>query len=438
MLKIEYVDVSTLKRNPRNPRRHSHKQIGQIAHSIETFRFNVPILIDANSQVIAGHGRVLACEHLGLKEVPAIRIEHLTPDQLRAFTIVDNRLTENSEWDDRLLAEELKNLSEAELDFNIEVTGFEVAEIDLVINNLDAIGGQAADPADALPAPSAVKVSQAGDLWVLGKHRVLCGNALLGESYEMVMNGEKARIVFADPPYNVPIAANVSGHGKYRHHEFLMGAGEMAEGEFTRFLQNTFIQLVSFSHNPSLHYVCSDWRHLSEMVVAGRVAYDKLNNLCVWAKDNAGLGSFYRSQHELIFVFQRGNNSRNNVQLGRYGRSRTNVWRYPSSNSFASDKKEGDLLAIHPTVKPVALVADAIQDCTARGDVILDPFLGSGTTVIAAERTGRICYGLELDPIYVDTMVRRWQRFTGKPGIHVSTGRSFDDQEKEMLDAGRL
>lgn len=436
MLKIEYVELSTLKRNSQNPRTHSRKQIRQIAHSIETFRFNVPILIDRNSKVIAGHGRVLACEHLGLEEVPVIRIEHLSEDQLRAFTIADNRLTENSRWDDRLLAEQLKNLSAAELDFSIEVTGFDVAEIDLVINNLDAIGDQAPDPADTLPSQSSVRVSQTGDLWALGKHRVLCGNALSFESYETVMNDQKARMVFADPPYNVPVAGNVSGHGKHNHQGFLMASGEMTQDEFTRFLQNTFCHMSAFSESPSLHYICSDWRHLGEMLTAGRAAYDKLNNLCVWTKDNAGLGSFYRSQHELVFVFERAKGARNNVQLGRYGRSRTNVWRYPGANSFASDKSEGDLLAIHPTVKPVALVADTILDCTARSDIVLDPFLGSGTTLIAAERTGRICHGLELAPHYVDAIVRRWQRFTGKPGLHLSTGQRFDDREKEMFDAG--
>jgi DNA modification methylase len=217
-----------------------------------------------------------------------------------------------------------------------------------------------------------------------------------------------------------------------------MASGEMTEDEFNRFLRDTFTQLARFSQNPSLHYICIDWRHMAHVFEAGQSAFSELKNLCVWVKDNAGLGSFYRSQHELVFVFQKGVSPRNNIQLGRFGRSRSNIWRYPGANSFARTSQEGDLLAMHPTVKPVALVADAIQDCTSRDDIILDPFLGSGTTVIAAERTGRVCYGMELDPAYVDTVVRRWQRFTNQLAVHLKTGQSFNDLEKEAVNAGRI
>jgi DNA modification methylase len=437
-LSIEYVALSLLKLNPQNPRVHTGKQIGQIAKSIQTFGFNVPILINSDSQVIAGHGRVLACKQLGVKDVPAVRVDHLSERQIQAFTITDNRLTENGEWDERLLGEQLKILSEADLDFSLDVIGFEVAEIDLFIENLSLVAEGTLDPADTIPSPSPVQVSQVGDLWTLGKHRVLCGNALSRQSYETLTNGQRADMVFTDPPYNVPISGHVSGNGKHTHREFVMASGEMTEDEFNRFLRDTFTQLARFSQNPSLHYICIDWRHMAHVFEAGQSAFSELKNLCVWVKDNAGLGSFYRSQHELVFVFQKGVSPRNNIQLGRFGRSRSNIWRYPGANSFARTSQEGDLLAMHPTVKPVALVADAIQDCTSRDDIILDPFLGSGTTVIAAERTGRVCYGMELDPAYVDTVVRRWQRFTNQLAVHLKTGQSFNDLEKEAVNAGRI
>ena len=240
-------------------------------------------------------------------------------------------------------------------------------------------------------------MSRAGDLWLLGPHRVCCSSALDDNAYEALMKGETAAMVFTDPPYNVCIQGNVSGLGTIQHREFAMASGEMSEKEFTAFLTRTCGQLARHSRDGSIHFVCMDWRHLTELLAAGHEAYDELKNVCIWAKDNGGMGSLYRSQHEMIFVFKHGHRAhRNNVQLGQYGRNRTNVWRYPSASSFSKSGEEGDLLALHPTVKPVALVADAIMDVSARGDIVLDAFLGSGTTVVAAERTGRRCYGLGL------------------------------------------
>jgi len=278
-------------------------------------------------------------------------------------------------------------------------------------------------------------VTAVGDLWQLGKHRVLCGDALDRASYSRVMGNRLAALVFTDPPYNVPIDGYASGLGKKQHSNFIMASGEMSEAEFTDFLSNACNLLARYSYDGSIHFICMDWRHVGELLAAGRAAYDDLKNLCVWTKDNAGMGSFYRSQHELIFVFKSGRNShRNNVQLGQYGRYRTNVWNYPGVNSFSRSTDEGNLLELHPTVKPVALVADAIMDCSARGDVVLDPFLGSGTTIIAAERTGRVCYGIELDPQYVDTAIRRWQSFTGLSATHGISDRSFKELEQEAVD----
>jgi hypothetical protein len=434
-LAIEYKSASLLRPDPKNPRAHSDKQIEQIARSIQTFGFNVPFLVDESMQVIAGHGRLLACKLLGIDNVPVIRLDHLSEHQKRAFMIADNRLTENAEWDDRLLGEQLKILSEAELDFTLETTGFEMGEIDLLIENFAPVPNGEIDPADLQPESSVVRVSRPGDLWKLGKHRVFCGDALSPKSYGSLMDGHRANVIFTEPPF-VPISGHFSGNDNVHHREFVMASGEMSEADFTAFLTDALNLLAQNSLNGTLHYICIDWRHMREALAAGAAAYSELTNLCVWTKDNAGMGSFYRSQHELIFVFQNGSNSyRNNVQLGRFGHSRSDVWHYPGANSFSRSTNEGDLPTLHPTVKPVALVADAIMDCSERGDLVLDPFLRGGTTVIAAERTGRICYGMELDPAYVDAAIRRWQKFTSIEAIHQATGHTFAQREEEVGDA---
>jgi DNA modification methylase len=242
------------------------------------------------------------------------------------------------------------------------------------------------------------------------------------------MAGRRAELVFVDPPYNVAIDRHASGNGSFRHREFAMAAGEMNEAEFVAFLTTSLRLLSRHSTSDAVHFICMDWRHLRELLAAGRQIYDALLNLCVWVKDNGGMGSFYRSRHELVFVFKNGKGRhRNNVKLGQYGRNRTNVWEYPGVNTLSRQNEEGNLLALHPTVKPVALVADALLDCSARGDIVLDSFLGSGSTLIAAERVGRVCHGIEIDPLYVDVAIRRWQRHAGDRAIHAATGRPFDD-----------
>ena len=432
-LAVIYRAIDQIKPDPANPRRHTRKQIRQIANSIAVFGFNVPILIDRHDSVIAGHGRLAAVCELGWSEVPTLCLDHLSPAQARAFMISDNRLTEIAAWDDRLLAEQLKDLSLLGLDFSLEVTGFEVAEIDLRIASLEDSSETTEDRSDlvpeVLPGPP---LSKLGDLWVLDRHRVLCGNALDPAAFAILMGEERAATVFTDPPYNVRIDGHASGLGAIHHRPFPMASGEMNRPEFTAFLGEALRNLAAFSVDGALHYICMDWRHAEELLAAGRGVYGELKNMCVWIKSNCGMGSLYRSQHELVFVFKHGRNGhRNNVQLGQFGRNRSNVWRYPGANSFARWGEEGNLLALHPTVKPVALVADAILDCSARGDIVLDGFVGSGTTVIAAERTGRRCYGLELDPGYVDTIVRRWEALTGGSARHAASGRSFDDLARE-------
>ncbi len=332
---------------------------------------------------------------------------------------------------ERLLGEQLKVLSELELDFDIEVTGFEMAEIDLLIDGFETI--REPDPDDRLPALETSAISVSGDLWQLGKHRVLCGNSLIAENYALLMDGAKANLVITDPPYNVAIDGHASGLGRVRHREFAMATGEMNSGEFTEFLRKAMTLSRQSSQPGSLAYYFMDWRHMRQILAAGLDVYGELMNLCVWAKNNGGMGSFYRSAHELIFLFKNGGAShRNNIQLGKFGRYRTNIWNYPSANTFSRSGSEGDLLALHPTPKPVSLIADAIKDSTARGALILDPFLGSGSAVIAAERIGRVCYGLELDPLYVDALIRRWQRRTKRDAVQVESGESFGAREASL------
>jgi DNA modification methylase len=437
-LAIQHCPMDILHPDPLNPRQHNNKQVHQIADSITIFGFNVPVLVDQHLNVIAGHGRLLAARLLGMTEVPTIRLDHLSPQQVRAFMIADNKLSENSSWDDALLAEQLKTLTAADLDFSLETIGFEMGEIDAILEGVAPVRDVSKDPADSIPEDAKSRVATVRDLWLLGKNRVLCGDALDPAEYSRLMSDQRAAVVFTDPPYNVPIYGHASGLGKKQHHDFVMGSGEMSEPQFTTFLSNVCNLLARYTHQGSIHFICMDWRHMRELLTAGREAYTQLKNICVWTKDNAGMGSLYRSQHEFVFVFKSGKcPHRNNVQLGQYGRYRTNVWRYAGVNSFSRNTEEGNLLELHPTVKPVALVADAIMDVSDRGDVVLDPFLGSGTTLIACERTGRTCYGIELDPLYVDTIVRRWQKFTGLSATHAASGRSFNELEKEVADEQR-
>ena len=429
--------IDSLKLKATNPRAHPPRQIHQLADSIKTFGFNVPALIDERCNIVSGHARILAAKKLGMTEIPTVRLDHLTPPQARAFALADNRLAENAAWDDHLLAIELKELSVLDLDFSLDITGFDIGEIDMRIESLAP--AVKADEADTLaleqPGPA---VSQAGDLWQLGPHRVYCGSALELGAYSAIMRGERAAMVFADPPYNVPIGGHVSGNGAIRHREFKMASGDMDVGEFTEFLTNTCLLMAQHTVDGSIHYICMDWRHCAEIQTAGHRAFAELKNICVWVKDNAGMGSQYRSQHEFVFVFKNGlAPHRNNIELGRFGRNRSNVWHYPSPSSFGRAGEEGSLLALHPTPKPVALVADAILDSSAPSDIVLDPFLGSGTTIIAAERAGRRCYGVEIDPLYVDTIIRRWQQLTGKAAVNARSGATFESHIQELHDAAR-
>ena len=433
-LSIAYQPVDQLKPDPSNARQHSAKQIRQIAKSIETFGFNVPVLIEADGKVIAGHGRLLAAKRLGWTEIPTIPLDHLSESQKKAFMIADNRLAEVAVWDDRLLAEHLKALASVELAFDIETIGFDMGEIDLRIESLAAKDANASEP--ALPEVLGPAVSRIGDLWLLGRHRVLCGDARDEAAHAVLIGDERGSAVFTDPPYNVPIDGHVSGLGKVRHREFVMAAGEMTPEAYTAFLATSLERMRASSHPGSLAFVCMDWAHMHELLDAAKSTLLEMLNLCIWSKANAGMGGLYRSQHELVFAFKLGSGRhRNNVQLGAQGRHRSNIWAYAAGPGFGRAGEEGRLAALHPTVEPIAMVADAILDVTRRGDIVLDPFLGSGTTLIACERVGRRCHGLELDPLYVDVIVRRWQVYTGASARLSATGENFDALSNARLSA---
>ncbi len=425
-LKVEYREIASLNLCARNPRTHSRKQIRQIADSISEFGFTNPVLIDDDGRIIAGHGRIEAAKLLGIETVPTIRLEDMTEAQKRAYILADNKLAENAGWDKDLLAVEFQYLSEFALDFDLTITGFETGEIDYFIESLDTSGAE--DEADQFPEidPATPPVTRMGDLWILGRHRLLCADATEPRAFERLMAGKRAKMVFIDPPYNVPIDGHVCGLGGTKHTDFVMAAGEMSEAEFTDFLQTVLGHLAANSADGSIHFVCMDWRHVYELLTAGRAIYSELKNICVWNKTNAGMGSLYRSKHELVFVFKNGTGAHiNNVELGRHGRNRTNVWDYPGVNTWREGRLEE--LAMHPTVKPVALVADAIKDCSRRGGIVLDCFGGSGTTLIAVEQTGRRGCVMELDPKYVDVSIERFRHVTGQDAVHAESGLTFGE-----------
>jgi DNA modification methylase len=427
---VESRDIASLRPYPGNARTHSKKQLRQIAESIKRFGFTNPVLISDAGEIVAGHGRVEAAKLCGMTAVPAIRLSHLNETERRAYVLADNKLALNAGWDREILAIELQAL--IDLDFDVEVTGFSLAEIDLVLDEAGDSAPTGTDRAreDEIPPASPVTVTQTGDVWKLGRHRLLCGDARKADDYRVLMQGEEADLVFTDPPYNVPIDGHVSGLGQIRHREFAMGVGEMSEAAFTAFLAETLGATAKVCRDGAIAFVCMDWRHMGELLSAGKAVFSELKNLCVWNKTNGGMGSFYRSKHELVFVFKVGTAPHtNSFGLGDTGRYRTNVWDYAGISSLSANR--ADEQAMHPTVKPVAMVADAIKDCSKRGDIILDAFGGSGTTLIAAETCGRSARLIEYDPAYCDTIIRRYEKVTGKRAILLSTGAVFEDVEEQ-------
>ncbi len=419
--KIVYRPIAALKPFPGNPRHHPHAQIARLMKSINRGWTN-PILIDEAGTILAGHGRLMAAKRLRLREVPTLTLSGLSDDDKRAIVIADNRLPEGAVWDLKILKGQLQHL--VAIDFDVELTGFSTGEIDLIIDGNSPSQDDESETVD-IELPE-FAISHIGDIWECGGHRIICGNALEQAIYPALLEGQLADLIIADPPYNVRIDGHATGNGKIRHREFQMASGEMSDVEFTQFLGSSITNIIQFSRDGAIHFIFMDWRHLPELLTAARPQYSEWKNLLVWNKTNAGQGSFYRSKHELIGVFKNGEGSHiNNFGLGAKGRYRTNVLDYPSVNSLHPARK-GEI-QLHPTVKPVALIADLIRDCSHRNDIVLDPFGGSGTTLLATERTGRLARLIEIDPLYVDLAIRRWEQASGRTAVLRGTNQTFSE-----------
>lgn len=405
-LQVTYKDLSELTPDPRNARTHPRRQIEQIIASINAFGFTNPILADPEGNLIAGHGRLRAARQIGLSKVPVIELAGLSEAQKKALRLADNKIALNAGWDTEILKLELADLSLPEIDIDLSLTGFSAGEIDVVLSLSE-------DPDDeVIPEVPIEPRVMAGDIWQLGAHRIGCGDGRdVGFLRRVVGEGAQVDCAFLDPPYNVKINGHANAKG--RHREFAMASGEMSGAEFRGFLTDTLGACAKVSRDGAVHFVCMDWRHMDDVTASAVTIYDMLLNICVWNKSNAGMGSLYRSKHEMVFVYRVGDAPHTNcVELGKHGRNRTNVWDYSSVNSMRGSRRED--LALHPTVKPVAMVADAICDVTKQGELVLDIFLGSGTSLIAAERVRRVFRGVDIDPAYVDLALTRWSEITGK------------------------
>lgn len=406
------VRVESLKPLGRETRKHPPSQIRKLEASIEQFGFVIPVVIDVDGRVIAGWGLVVAAKKLGLTEVPAVTIADLDEAKLRMLRLALNRLSQDSSWNLDALKLEFSDILEISSETDLRISGFEMGEIDV------AFEGSGNDEEDDLPVvdETSTPMTQFGDLWLLGEHRILCADALMRESYVRLLGDERAQMVFTDPPWNIPIAGHVSGLGAIKHDDFAMACGEMSATEFEAFLHTALGHAATYSDDGAIHFVCMHWSKIRELLGSTADLYSETKNLCVWSKTNAGMGSLYRSRHELVFVFKFGTAQHiNNIALGRFGWNRSNVWEYDGQNVLNGTSKSK--LSVHPTAKPVALVADAIRDCSHRNGIILDSFGGAGTTLIAAEKTGRRGRLIELDAGFVDVAIRRWQNVTGRTAV---------------------
>ena len=426
-LHIEYRKLAELSGLDQTLRVHNRAQQRKIAAFTRAYGPLRPILIDPAGRIVDGVALAQALQQQGYDEVPVVVVHGRSPEELRLIRLGLNRLAEDAAWNKAALASEFREL--LALSFDVELAGFDAVEIDMALAIEDETGSGEVE--DAPPAPRAgATVAQSGDLWLLGEHRLVCGDARDAAALARLMGEDRARMVFTDPPYNVAIDGFVAGRG--RHREFEMASGEMTEDEFVAFLTQALSALTPHLVDGAILDVCMDWRHSAEVLAAIAAAGLTLMNLCVWAKTNAGMGTFYRSQHELVWIAKHGSAPHTNTfELGQKGRSRSNLWTYRGMNAVGGERDE--LIKLHPTVKPAALVADAIKDVSSRGEIVLDPFLGSGTTLIAAERTGRRGYGLELDLAYADVILRRYLAETGRMPILADTSVRFDAREEALL-----
>lgn len=426
-LSVEYRPIAAIKPYAGNARKHPKSQIAKIAKSLRTFGWTNPLIVGDDDNLLCGHGRLEAAQLNGEKAVPVITLAHLSEADRKAYILADNRLAEEAEWSKGMLRSELSGL--AELGYELELTGFDTIEIDTVL----AMDDEEYDEEEVeLPLDAGEPVSRVGDLWTIGNHRLLVGDARDPHSYEMLMHGDRAQLIVTDPPYGCVIENNVSGGGKVKHQNFVMGAGETGLGEFAmNLLRPAFKNIADHSQAGAIAFVFIDWRGAPYLYDAAKGIFDEAKNLIVWAKTNGGQGAFYRSAHELIYAFkvQPGKHINN---FGLSGRYRTNVWTYAGANTFRAGRMKD--LNDHPTVKPKKMIADAILDCSTRGGIVLDPFLGSGTTICAAEQVGRKGYGMELDPKYADVCLKRIAEACELPAM--LDGKPFEDVAVDRLGGG--
>lgn len=426
---VERVPTVMLKLDDHSARLFSARDQKAATRAIKRFGIQLPLIVDDTNTVIVGTLFLLAAQKLGLADIPVRRLTHMRPVELRALSVAYARVGELGAWDKEKLGTLMLQFETEMPDFELEDLAFEVPHIDMMIGETDTEAGE-----DELEEPQQVAISVVGDVWRLGDHRLLCGDASLPSSYQSLMAGVSAKAVFTDPPFGCEINGFVAGTG--RHREFVMGSGEMNEDELRSFFAAFNTAMAEHLKPGAVIYEVIDWRSLHLLLDAATPVFGKLINMAIWVKDRAGMGSFLRSQHELILIFKaKGGRARNNVELGKHGRHRSNIWSYPSAMTASKGSDEGNMLANHSTPKCVRMVADALLDCTKRGDVVLDPFLGSGTTLIAADKVGRICYGMDLDPLYVDLIVRRWQAWTGDEAVHAVTGETFNAWAAAVLAA---
>ncbi|WP_156677941.1 site-specific DNA-methyltransferase [Sphingomonas profundi] len=419
---VENVPPASLTPPAREVRRRTRQHVQRIARSLSEFGFLVPLIVDGQMRIVAGHSRWEAAKLLGLSSVPVIRVEHLTEGQLRLFAIADNKLPEGVEWDQDQLRIEFGEIELVAPELELSSSGFAIAEIDTMYGRHRTT--QLSEHDDEPEPPAEDSVNRLGDVWRLGRHAFACGDARDSALIGRLLNGASVRTLLSDPPWNLKIEGVVSGNGRVKHADFVMAAGEMTKPAFTAFLGD-FLGAAKPHLSPgALAYVYMDWRNYDALVAAAVASGFEQKNMLVWCKDNAGMGSMYRSQHELVGLFKADDAPHtNNINLGRHGRNRANCLFYPGVNSFGKGRDRQ--LKAHPTCKPVSMLADLILDSSAPGEIILDPFGGSGSTLIAAEKVDRTACLIELDPGYADGIVRRFERVVGTPALHVETGLSF-------------